>query len=78
VAIAEAAKRAKISSYSTVSYPAPKEWYEDLLNDKKTGYFDSQMREMLGQYYSAFMLVRDINKESCIQARMPFDPNLTR
>lgn len=77
-AIAEAAKRAKITEYTEVSYPAPKAWYEDLLDNQGSGYFDSQMHEVLGSYYSTFMLLRNINKESCIQARMPFDPNLTR
>ena len=37
---------------------------------------DSQMRALLGEYYSTFSLIRNIKNQNPIQARIPFDPNI--
>lgn len=75
-AIKAAAKLAKIEKYNTVNYPAPEPWYESLLNKKKSGYMEAQMRDMLGEYYTTFTLIRSIKDQDRIQARLPFDPNI--
>ncbi len=75
-AIAEAAKAAKTEKYSIGRYPAPEPWYAALLNKTKTGYLDGQMRQMLGEYYTAFSLIRNISQKNPIQARLPYDPNI--
>lgn len=75
-AIAEAAKAAKIEKYSTGRYPEPEPWYSSLLNKTKTGYLDGQMRQMLGEYYTAFSLIRTISQKDPIQARLPYDLNI--
>ena len=75
-AIAEAAKAAKIEKYSTGRYPEPEPWYASLLNKTKTGYLDGQMRQMLGEYYTAFSLIRNISQKDPIQARLPYDLNI--
>ena len=73
-AVAEAAKRAKVSEYGTVHYPKQKTWFEQLVEEKTGGYMEAQLREYLGEYHSAFMLVRNIGNADRIQARIPYEP----
>ncbi|MCF0199050.1 MAG: signal peptide peptidase SppA [Bacteroidaceae bacterium] len=75
-AIKAAAKLAKLTDYNTDAYPAPAAWYENLLNNKKSDYLDTQLRGVLGEYYTTFSLLRTINQQDRIQARLPFDLNL--
>lgn len=75
-AIEEAAKEAKIEKYGIGRYPEPEPWFSAVLNKTKTGYLDGQMRQMLGEYYTAFSLLRNISQRNPIQARMPYDPNI--
>ena len=73
-AVAKAAKLAKLDEYHTVPYPAAPDLMEQLLN-KTSGsgnYLDEQLRMALGEYYKPFMLLREANNMSTIQARMPF------
>ncbi len=75
-AVAHAAEMAELEDYRTEAYPKPEPWYKGLWNDKKEGYMDSKMREMLGEYYSAFSLLRALNVQDRVQARLPYDPNI--
>lgn len=78
-AVAKAAKLAKVESYFTSNYPAKADWMESLLNstsDAGGNYLDAQLREALGIYYEPFMLVRNINRQNAIQARLPFSLNI--
>ena len=75
-AVKSAAKLAKVEKYNTVNYPAPEPWYQSLFNDKKSGYLDAEMRNVLGEYYTTFSLLRTINSQDRIQARLPYDPNI--
>ena len=75
-AVKSAAKLAKVEKYNTVNYPEPEPWFQSLLNDKKSGYLDAEMRNMLGDYYTTFSLLRTINTQDRIQARLPFEPNI--
>ena len=73
-AIDMAAKFAKIEDddYYKASYPAKDDWTENLLQ-KATGggnYLDAQFREVLGEYYEPFMLMKTIRQQSPVQARM--------
>ena len=77
-AVAKAAKLAKLDEYHTVPYPAAPDLMEQLLN-KTSGsgnYLDEQLRMALGEYYKPFMLLREANNMSTIQARMPFYLNI--
>ena len=67
-----AAAEADIEKYSIGRYPAPEPWFANIMNKKKNGYLDSQMRQMLGEYYTTFSLLRTLDKQNPIQARMPF------
>ena len=75
-AIKAAAKLAKVKKYNTVSYPNPEPWYMTLLNEKKSGYLEAEMRDMLGEYYTTFSLLRNIKQQDRLQTRIPFEPNI--
>lgn len=75
-AIASAAKLAELEKYSIGRYPAPAPWYQSLINEKKEGYLESEMRSLLGEYYTTFSLMRTLDKQDPVQARIPFDPNI--
>lgn len=75
-AIKAAAKLAKVEKYNTTNYPAPQPWFQTLLNDKTSGYLDAEMRNMLGEYYTTFSLIRNIRLQDRLQMRLPFEPNI--
>lgn len=76
-AVAKAAKLAKLDEYHTAAYPGKTSWIDQLL-DQMTGesYINAQTREALGEYYEPFMLLKDISRQSAIQARIPFYINI--
>ena len=47
-----------------------------MFNDHKSSYLESQMKDMLGTNYDALRLLRSLQGQSAIQARIPFDPNI--
>lgn len=76
-AVAKAAKLAKVGEYYTSAYPAKADWMEQILNQTSSGsYIDNQMRQAMGDYYSTFMLLKNINRQSAIQARLPYIINV--
>ena len=76
-AVAKAAKLAKLDEYHTAEYPAPKDIFDQLMNSTPTGsYLDEQLRTTLGDYYEPFMILKTMNQQSVIQARLPFFLNI--
>ena len=76
-AIAKAAQLAKLKEYHTSAYPGKVDWLDQLLNKTYGGsYINAQMRQSLGEYYEPFMLLKDMNNHSAIQARVPFMMNI--
>ena len=76
-AVAKAAKLAKLDEYYTASYPGKADWLDQFMSAMSSGsYIDNQMRAAMGEYYSTFMLLKDINKQSAIQARIPYMVNI--
>ena len=75
-AIKAAAKLAKVEKYTIAQYPDIEPWYVGLLNKNTNDYMESQMRALLGDYYSSFSLIRNLKNQNPIQARIPFDPNI--
>ena len=76
-AIAYAAKKSGLGEdYESKTYPETEPWYIEFLNKKKSNYYESKLKETLGEYYKPFMLLNSIKKESPIQARIPFEPNI--
>ena len=61
-AVAKAAKLAKLDEYYTASYPGKADWLDQFTSAMSSGsYIDNQMRAAMGEYYSTFMLLNDIN-----------------
>ena len=75
-AVKAAAKLAKVEKYTTAQYPDAKPWYVGLLDKSTDDYMGSQMRAILGEYYSTFSMIRNLRNQDPIQARIPFDPNI--
>lgn len=72
-AVAKAAALAKLKEYHTAAYPAKADWMEQFMNKAKGGsYIDNSMRAALGEYYEPFMLIKDMNNQNAIQARLPY------
>ncbi len=72
-AVKKAAELAKLEAYHKKSYPQPAPWYEQLINmsEKKGSYLDSELREMLGEFYQPFLNARRDMQRNRLQARLP-------
>ena len=75
-AVAHAAELAKVEKFRAVSYPGADNPFDQLLNQTKGGYLDSELRELLGEGYAVYSLVRNVKDADRIQARMPFEMNI--
>ena len=72
-AIKKAAELAKLEEYHSVAYPEAEGWETQLLNKfNDNNYIEAQARLVLGEYYEPFMLLRTMDKQNAIQARIPF------
>lgn len=72
-AVKKAASLAKMDKYYTADYPAPADWMQTLLNDARhNNYLDEQLRLTLGDIYEPFALMRNLNNQEALQARIPF------
>ena len=66
-------KVAKVDEYYTTNYPDEPSWWESLTDNLNSGsYLDGHLRETLGEYYEPFIYLKSINKQSAIQARLPY------
>ncbi len=76
-AVKKAAELAKVKEFHTTGYPEPAEWWESLLEQgNSSSYLDSELRQALGEYYEPLRLVKTINHQSAIQARLPYFLNI--
>ena len=73
-AIAKAASLAKVSQYHATSYPEEQSWWSNLLDQatSSNNYLDEQLQATLGEYYEPFKFVKNMNRQSAIQARLPY------
>ena len=74
-AVKKAAQLAKLEEYHTASYPQTASWKEQLLKkatESGGSYLDRELRLTLGEFYAPFMLLRTIDQQDAIQARIPF------
>lgn len=76
-AVAEAARRAKVTDYAIAPYPAKASWIENLMN-KAAGqdYMEQKLRLVLGEYYEPLNFVTGLRGQVELQARMLFIPNI--
>ncbi|MDD7564143.1 MAG: signal peptide peptidase SppA [Alloprevotella sp.] len=75
-AIKVAAKKAQITHYRLVDYPAPANWFDQMMGDYKDDYMEREVKTTLGQYYQPLRFVLNLKGTDCLQARMPFEPQL--
>ena len=68
--------QAGIENYSIIGYPEKENIFASLLGNQKKHYINSEIKEYLGSYYNSFKALENIKDANCIQARMPFDPNI--
>ena len=78
-AVKKAAELAKLDQYFTSSYPGEVDVFDqimDSMSDTGGNYLDAKMRATLGDFYEPFMLIKNIDKQNAIQARLPFYLNI--
>lgn len=79
VALRKAAQLAKLTLWHSTAYPVLPDYLSQLLElpgAARGNYLDEQMRQSLGAYYEPFALIRDLQAQNPIQARLPFEPNI--
>lgn len=76
-AVAKAAALAKLKEYHTSAYPGKASWLDQFINQiSGSSYIDNRLRLAMGEYYEPFMLLKNIDRQSAIQARVPFIINI--
>lgn len=75
-AVAHAAQLGKLKNYCLASYPAKTDWLESILSDSRNDYMEQQLRSALGVYYQPLRFVKGLEGTDCLQARIPFEPNI--
>lgn len=79
VALRKAAQLAKLTHWHSTAYPVLPDYLSQLLDlpgAARGNYLDEQMRQSLGAYYEPFALIRDLQAQNPVQARLPFEPNI--
>lgn len=79
VALRKAAQLAKLTQWHSSAYPVLPDYLSQLLDlpgAARGNYLDEQMRQSLGAYYEPFALIRDLQAQNSVQARLPFEPNI--
>ncbi len=75
-AITEAAKRAKVKDYSILREPMPTDWMTQLTEAYSSDYMENRVNLLLGEYYKPLRFIKGLRGTDCLQARLPFAPNL--
>lgn len=77
-AVAKAAALAKTKSYYTQGYPAPLDFFDQLLQESTDNgsYLDGKLKTSLGTLYEPMKMVNNITTMDRIQARMPWWLNM--
>lgn len=77
-AVAKAAALAKTKSYYTQGYPAPLDFFDQLLQESTDNgsYLDGKLKTSLGTLYEPIKMVNNITTMDRIQARMPWWLNI--
>lgn len=78
-AIEKAAQLAKLQKddYCSMNYPAPSNWLDNMMETKKgDDYLEQRLQSVLGDYYEPLTFVLYADRNSMLQARMFYLPNL--
>ena len=72
-----AVKKADLKGYTVVAYPEKKDIFSSIMDMSTTNYVESQLlKSKLGNYYKDFSLLKNIEEQAMIQARVPFELNI--
>ena len=76
-AVQKAVQLAKIKDYYTKNYPAPVNWLDQIFGDYvQDNYLSEQLHSSLGMLYQPLSILRTLNQQSAIQARIPYFINI--
>lgn len=86
-AVKKAAELAKIKEYHTVAYPGETSFFDKLMNmtneksgsyldDKMQNAMENEMKASMGELYEPLYLMRNIQKQNPVQARLPYYLNI--
>lgn len=76
-AVKKAAELAKLKEYHATAYPEEESWLSSLFdNVTKKSYLGEEMQAALGEYYEPLRFLKSLDKQSVIQARMPYIINI--
>lgn len=77
VAVKKAAELAKVKEYHHKAYPIAEDaTLKMFAKDKGKGILDEQLRSTFGELYETFTLIKSIDKQDRIQARIPYILNI--
>ncbi len=77
LAIKKAAELAKVKEYHHKAYPVKEDASLKLFaKEKGKGILDEQLRATLGDFYSTFALIKTVEKQDRVQARIPYILNI--
>lgn len=72
-AVEVAVSRAKVDSYTLVSYPQKEDFFTSLLNTRTERYISARLQENFGEYYGGLRFLKNLKEADRLQARMPFE-----
>lgn len=73
-AIKAAAKLAKTKEYNVATYPETKSMLDNLFEGESDyDFMDAKIKLLLGDYYGAYHMVKQLNNWTPVQARLPYD-----
>lgn len=75
-AVACAARLAKVEDYYVLGSPGKVSLLDQLRQSVKSNYLEEQMRSALGVFYTPLRFAATLEGRNCLQARIPFEPNL--
>lgn len=76
-AVAKAASLAKLKEYHTTPYPAKASWIDKFMSSVNgDSYINEGIKTVLGEYYEPFVILKTMNKQNAVQARVPFIINV--
>lgn len=75
-AIDIAAKAAGIENYSVLNYPAKENILSVLINTEKDRMVKSKLQNELGEYFTKFQFLKNLENADPVQSRLPFDLNI--
>ncbi len=75
-AIAAAASKAGIETYTILSYPEQPSIFDSLINQGKDNYINSHLQSKTGGYYNYLNIIHRLQKANRVQAHMGTTPNI--